>query len=257
MTAYYFNFGIAILIHSISFLIPKQLSRYESLENDMPISDALPLSIGIIHVTSLTVGINLIFIYFLFFFCITEQKPILNSKYFNSLVYIICWISAIIYIPFYVSCPIYINKLNSYRFKGWEPIHIINFIHVGLLLCGSLVLFGISCYRISAIISYYETQKNKEMFAKAKKFFVVVIVIVIIKLLSFYWKFWLILLVFDRVWEHCTFIFIYVILLVKQNQIKYIKMYCCCKKEQSERTTSLISGVTESKIDDDDNNYDD
>ena len=213
ITTFSIQLGIILLINSTSYIIPDD-------EGVQCLIKAL------IHLASLTLTVNLIFIYYLSALLNIINYHQVNSFYFQFLLYFINYGITAAIIVFYSKLEPYINPLNTCRFKIEEPITYINTIYSAVMILLSCVIYCVMNHKINQIKQSIRDHKQgndlKEKFDNSMKNFLLIMFMIVIKIGIFAFNWYFPIMVLDRLFEHVFAVVVYVVLGIGVNNLKRV-----------------------------------
>lgn len=233
-TTYSLHLALCVCLNAVSYILPDP-----EKEINKPFTDSLSCLIKAdIHLCSLTLSVNLIFIYYLIAFLLIREWSKVQSLSFQIILYLINWFTIIFFIIFYSQLPTVINPLLTCRFQvilaNW--ITIVNSAYSIILTIITCILFIFIIRTITHTDLYSNSPILFNHINNAIKLFIVVLLILFLKVLSFTLNRYFIVRVIDRVWENICFTLVFLLLGIS---LKTFREFCCCNSSEPVASSNL------------------
>jgi hypothetical protein len=231
MTVYSFHLAFSILINGITFLIPDP----EGNEGQkFTFSESLSCNLkALIHLASLTLTVNLLFIFYVLNYLMFVQSSLLLKQWFFVLLYGAHWLIVIVFVILYAGIEPGLNSLYNCRYKidNWIPQ--LNSGYSALLIVMICVIYCLIRCTLNKSLQQMKDIDLKTNIKYTLNYFILVAILALFKIIIFIFNDNFVIKVIDRISENLIYIIVFLLFVLGMRGIKILTLVLCCKDTRS------------------------
>ena len=235
MVLFSLQFSFACFLNAVNYLLP-----YEEPENKESVSVMCRIQ-SLIHILSLLLTLNMLFIYYLLNFMIFDYTKLALSRSTHRIIYIINWLLMIGFTILNLMDPPNKTRLKYCRYDKEATCRKINTIYSIVLIVVITILFILIQCKVTQKIRVEDNENLLGNLKNIRWFFLFIISMILVKVFSYFFKeghrqnF---MFVMDRICENVTnFLLIIFVIIGKKG---FVEFYNILKRKNSSLNSSTV-----------------